>query len=93
MSEIPVFIPELQNYEEYKDRTLLIEGGHPLHGTIKEVGGAKNSGFKVMMAAALINDVVTLHNMPKIGDVLVTAKILTTLGATVEFLEMEQLSE
>lgn len=86
MSEILSITPDFEDYERYRERTLRIEGGHPLHGTIKEVGGAKNSGFKVMMAAALIDDITTLHNMPKIGDVLVTAKILTSLGATVEFL-------
>jgi UDP-N-acetylglucosamine 1-carboxyvinyltransferase len=62
---------------------LKITGGKPLHGEIS-VSGAKNAVTKMMIAALLTDEPVTLYNVPEIGDVDVTQEILETVGATVD---------
>jgi len=62
----------------------IIEGGNILKG---EVGlcGAKNSGFKLMIAALYADEPSTLHNFSKIGDVFSTAETIRELGGEVCF--------
>ncbi len=64
--------------------TYRIEGGSPLRGVIR-ASGAKNGATKQMIAALLSDDDVVLHNVPNIGDVAITAEILTALGAQVDW--------
>ncbi|MCL5411631.1 MAG: UDP-N-acetylglucosamine 1-carboxyvinyltransferase [Patescibacteria group bacterium] len=59
-----------------------IEGGTPLKGKVK-VGGAKNSGFKLMIAALLSDEPTTLHNISDIRDVAVMREIIENLGGKV----------
>ncbi|PIS14533.1 UDP-N-acetylglucosamine 1-carboxyvinyltransferase [Candidatus Shapirobacteria bacterium CG09_land_8_20_14_0_10_39_12] len=61
-----------------------IKGGIPLKG---EVGlcGAKNSGFKLMIASLYSQKPCVIRNFSKIGDVLTTAEIINELGGKVEF--------
>src|SRR5258708_13884427 len=47
----------------------LIKGGKPLHGTVS-VSGAKNSALPVMAAALLTSDQVSVHNIPKVRDLI-----------------------
>lgn len=61
---------------------LVIQGGQPLHGSIR-IGGAKNSVLKLMAAALLTDEPVTLHNVPAIADVSVMVEVLRHLGVTV----------
>ena len=63
--------------------TLLIEGGHPLNGRV-EVEGNKNSALPLLAACLLTEDECVLHNVPRIGDVEVMARLLLDLGAEVE---------
>jgi UDP-N-acetylglucosamine 1-carboxyvinyltransferase len=63
--------------------TLLIEGGHPLNGRI-EVEGNKNSALPLLAACLLTEDECVLHNVPRIGDVEVMARLLLDLGAEVD---------
>lgn len=77
--------PILRMNEQEAERVVKIEGGYALSGTIAEVGGAKNSGYKLMIAACLAEGPTTLHGMPNIGDVKTTATILASLGAIVRF--------
>lgn len=62
---------------------LKITGGRPLNGEIG-VSGAKNAVTKMMVAALLTDEPITLHNVPAIGDVDVTREILEAVGAQIE---------
>ena len=61
----------------------VIEGGVPLKGTVK-IPGAKNSGFKLMIASLLSDEKSTLTNVPFIRDVIAVSSIIQGLGAKVE---------
>jgi UDP-N-acetylglucosamine 1-carboxyvinyltransferase len=63
--------------------TLLIEGGRPLSGTV-EVEGNKNAALPLLAACLLTTEECILHNVPRIGDVEVMARLLLDLGAEVE---------
>jgi UDP-N-acetylglucosamine 1-carboxyvinyltransferase len=60
----------------------LIRGGKPLQGTVK-IGGAKNSALPAMAAALLTPEPVTLHNVPKVRDIITMGKLLAFMSATV----------
>ncbi|MDP3888766.1 MAG: UDP-N-acetylglucosamine 1-carboxyvinyltransferase [bacterium] len=62
----------------------IVEGGNKLAGEVK-LGGAKNSGFKLMIAALYANEKSQINNFSEIGDVLVTAQIINELGGNVTF--------
>ncbi len=68
----------------------VIIGGTPLKGEV-DLCGAKNSGFKLMIASIYSDDPCTIHNFSKIGDVYSTAEIITELGGTVTFGEDHQM--
>jgi UDP-N-acetylglucosamine 1-carboxyvinyltransferase len=55
----------------------------PLVGEV-EVSGSKNAVTKHMVAAMLGNEPCTVTNVPYVGDVGITADILTSLGVGVE---------
>ncbi len=61
---------------------LIINGGIPLMGSIR-LGGAKNASFKLMIASLLCDSDSRLLNIPDIGDVHITRKIMEQLGARV----------
>lgn len=61
----------------------LIEGGHPLKGEVSLLG-AKNSSFKLMIAALLSDQESLIFNVPQIGDVEVTLEIIKALGGKVK---------
>lgn len=61
----------------------IIKGGYPLKGSVR-IGGAKNAGFKQMIASLLITGQTRLLNLSQIGDVVTTAEIMRQLGAEVE---------
>src|ERR1700675_3605023 len=63
--------------------TLLIEGGHPLSGTV-EVEGNKNAALPLLAACLLTTEECVLTNVPRITDVEVMARLLIDLGAQVE---------
>ena len=46
----------------------IVTGGSPLHGDVR-IAGAKNAVLKLMAAAALTDEQVTLTNVPRISDV------------------------
>jgi UDP-N-acetylglucosamine 1-carboxyvinyltransferase len=60
-----------------------IEGGYPVIGKINCLG-AKNFAIKAMVAALLSDTPTTLTNVPGIGDVDITAEMLTSIGVKVE---------
>lgn len=61
-------------------RTYLVRGGVPLHGRVR-VGGGKNASTKLIVASLLSSEPVTLHNVPRIGDVELTLEMVQALGA------------
>lgn len=61
---------------------LIIEGGHPLTGTIK-ASGNKNAALKLLPACILTDKPVVLHNIPNIEDVRTAIAILRDLGVDV----------
>ncbi|MCE5191153.1 MAG: UDP-N-acetylglucosamine 1-carboxyvinyltransferase [Actinomycetia bacterium] len=63
-------------------QSIRVTGGNPLSGTVT-VGGAKNSGLKLMAAALLAPGVTTIHNMPDIADVDTMSEVIGGLGAPV----------
>lgn len=61
----------------------IINGGQPLRGSVA-IGGAKNAGFKLMIASLLMKGESRLLNVPGIGDVEITKEIIKTLGGQVK---------
>jgi UDP-N-acetylglucosamine 1-carboxyvinyltransferase len=65
----------------------LIKGGKPLHGTVA-ISGAKNSALPAMAAALLTKEPVTLHNIPKVRDLITMSKLLAFMGAKVSIADI-----
>src|SRR6267143_406718 len=64
----------------------LIKGGKALRGTVA-ISGAKNSALPVMAAALLTAEKVTLHNIPKVRDLITMGKLLAFMDAKVSVRE------
>ncbi|OGY89447.1 MAG: UDP-N-acetylglucosamine 1-carboxyvinyltransferase, partial [Candidatus Komeilibacteria bacterium RIFCSPHIGHO2_01_FULL_52_14] len=62
----------------------VIQGGKKLHGTVP-VQGAKNAAAPIIAATVLIEGTVTLHNVPKISDVITMLSILEDMGARIRW--------
>ncbi|WP_375206042.1 UDP-N-acetylglucosamine 1-carboxyvinyltransferase [Hyphococcus sp.] len=63
---------------------LAIIGGRPLYGVLA-ISGAKNSALKVMAAALLSDEPLTLANVPRLADVDMLLRLLEQHGASVDF--------
>jgi len=62
--------------------SFIIEGGHPLSGTIRPQG-AKNEALQVICASLLTSEKVTIHNIPDIRDVNNLIQLLRDIGVKV----------
>ncbi len=60
---------------------IIIEGGHPLHGTIA-VSGAKNAALPLIAATLLCPGEHILHNVPELRDIRTMCTLIETLGAS-----------
>jgi UDP-N-acetylglucosamine 1-carboxyvinyltransferase len=60
--------------------TIIIEGGHPLHGRVR-ISGAKNAALPILAATLLVPGTHTIHNVPDLRDTRTMLKLLQTLGA------------
>ncbi|MBO7491273.1 MAG: UDP-N-acetylglucosamine 1-carboxyvinyltransferase [Bacteroidales bacterium] len=60
----------------------IIEGGHPLQGTI-EPQGAKNEALQVLSAVLLTKEPVTISNLPDIRDTQRYKDILSLMGVKI----------
>ena len=69
---------------------LAIIGGRPLFGEVP-ISGAKNSALKVMAAALLADEKLTLRNVPRLADVHMLLRLLEQHGVEANF-EDNQLS-
>lgn len=63
--------------------TFIIEGGHPLNGTI-EPQGAKNEALEVIAAVLLTDVEVEIDNIPEILDTKNLMQLLSAMGVKVE---------
>lgn len=63
--------------------SFIIEGGHPLHGTITPQG-AKNEALEVICASLLTSDEVRMKNIPDIRDINNLILLLKDIGVKVE---------
>lgn len=61
----------------------VIEGGHRLNGEIVPQG-AKNEALQILCATLLTPETITIHNLPRIQDVLMLIQLLRDLGVEVE---------
>ncbi|MDG6094075.1 UDP-N-acetylglucosamine 1-carboxyvinyltransferase [Acetobacter sp. AN02] len=61
----------------------IIRGGRPLRGEIA-IGGAKNSGLKLMVAGLLTEERLVLTNVPRIADMDTMRALLLQHGVAVE---------
>lgn len=61
----------------------IINGGIPLKGEV-DLCGAKNSGFKLMIASLYSDALCTIRNFSKIGDIYSTIEIIRELGGEVK---------
>lgn len=62
---------------------LVIEGGKPLHGTVK-ISGAKNAALPLIAASLLAPGVHVLHNVPDLRDTRTILRLLESLGLSWE---------
>lgn len=65
----------------------VIEGGIPLHGEVTPSGN-KNAALPLLAACLLTEEPIILHNLPQIRDVLAMRKLIESLGAVVEDLDL-----
>jgi UDP-N-acetylglucosamine 1-carboxyvinyltransferase len=65
---------------------MIIHGGVPLKGEIA-VSGSKNAALPILMAAALTDQPVVLHNVPRLRDVHTALQLLSGLGARTRWLD------
>ena len=56
----------------------------PLSGSVK-ISGSKNAALPILWAALLVNGKVTLHGMPKIGDVMTFLEIMKDVWVQYSF--------
>ena len=62
---------------------MIIEGGLPLHGSIK-INGAKNAALPILSACLLTNGTSKIKGVPHLTDVNTLCKILNELGTVTE---------
>jgi len=63
---------------------MMIEGGHPLKGTLR-VSGMKNSAVALLPASILADSRVTLEGLPSISDVHTLASLIQDIGGKVSW--------
>jgi UDP-N-acetylglucosamine 1-carboxyvinyltransferase len=61
----------------------IITGGRRLQGTVR-ISGAKNAALPAMAAAMLTSEPVTLHNIPRVRDIMTMTRLLIHMEAHVE---------
>ena len=62
----------------------IVEGGHPLSGSIRPSGN-KNAALPIIAAALLTDQPVTLENVPRIRDVETLVELVRTVGVDAQW--------
>ena len=65
-------------------KKLVIQGGKKLYGTIN-ISGSKNASLPILAASLLIDEIVTLKNIPNVKDILTMIVLLENIGKKIEF--------
>ena len=65
----------------------VIEGGVPLHGEVTPSGN-KNAALPLLAACLLTEEPVVLHNLPQIRDVFAMRKLIESVGAKIDELDL-----
>ena len=65
----------------------IIDGGYSLRGEVTPSGN-KNAALPLLAACMLTDEPVVLHNVPQIRDVLAMRKLIESLGAQIEELDL-----
>ena len=64
-------------------KKIVIHGGAKLHGSIN-ISGSKNASLPILAATLLIDEKITLSNVPMVKDILTMVNLLETLGKKVK---------
>ena len=64
----------------------VIKGGNPLVGEV-EIGGAKNAALAIISAAVMMDETVTIENLPNVRDINVLLNAIESIGAKVDRLD------
>ena len=67
-----------------KRRALRIRGGNPLRGEVT-IGGAKNAALPLLAATLLTSEPCVLNNVPTLSDMQTMTRLLSALGAEVDY--------
>jgi UDP-N-acetylglucosamine 1-carboxyvinyltransferase len=62
----------------------IIEGDHPLNGEVTPSGN-KNAALPLLAACLLTDEPLTLHNVPRIGDIETQIELLVEMGVEAEW--------
>lgn len=65
---------------------IVIKGGNKLCGEV-DISGAKNAAVAIIPACLLINGLCRLENLPDIKDVQLFLKIMSSMGASVTYID------
>ena len=68
----------------------LVEGGHPLSGSITPSGN-KNAALPIVAAALITDKPVTLTNVPRIRDIETLVELIRSLGVEIDWQERNTL--
>lgn len=63
---------------------LVIQGGHPLKGTV-QISGAKNATLPILIAGLLTSEPLTVKNVPHLHDVTTIMELLGSMGVHFTF--------
>ncbi len=78
-----IFLAEAMRYHGFVVEKFLIRGGGPLNGRVR-LAGAKNSINKLLVAALLTEEPVTLENVPSNGETDIVIELCRSIGSTIE---------
>ena len=66
-------------------KQIVIQGGNRLFGTI-DISGSKNASLPILAATLLIDEKITLKNIPDVKDISTMISLLESIGKKIEFL-------
>ena len=69
---------------------LLVYGGHAIDGSVV-ISGSKNAALPILFATVLTNNVITLHNVPRLHDIEIAIQLLENLGVVINWIDKNSL--